>query len=255
MLVLTASLLLWLFTRTPKHHLDVNRDVYPVKGIDISAHNGTVDFRQVAADTVTFVILKATEGTDFCDANFSGNYEAAKEAGLLVGAYHFFRFNSSGSLQALHFLESIDGRPLDLPLAIDVEKWGNPASYDNDSVKARLRDMLAILRAHGYRPMIYTNKHGYDTFIKDSFADIPLWICSLSMPPSIPGWNLWQHSHRGEVRGVPTNVDLNTFNGDYPTMTKFLSNGRTSTSQNQKGTAPADHAKECSDTINRRNQR
>lgn len=221
MLALTASLMLCLFTRTPKLHLDVDRAMYPVKGIDLSAHNGTVDFHRVAADTVTFVMLKATEGTDFCDANFSASYAAAKEAGLLVGAYHFFRFNSPGAVQAMHFLESVEGRPLDFPLAVDVEKWGNPAAYDPDSVRARLHDMIATLRAHGHRPMIYTNKHGYEAFIKDDFADLPLWICSLSVTPSMPRWHLWQHSHRGTVKGVDTKVDINTFNGDLPSLMHF----------------------------------
>lgn len=230
MLAVTASLMLCMFMRTPKRHLDVDRTVYPVKGIDLSAHNGAVDFRQVAADTVSFVMLKATEGTDFCDANFSANYAAAKAAGLLVGAYHFFRFNSPGSTQALHFLESVDGRPLDLPLAVDVEKWGNPATYDTDSVKSRLRDMLATLRSHGYRPMIYTNKHGYDTFIKDEFTDLPLWICSLSVAPTMARWHLWQHSHRGTVKGIPTKVDLNTFNGDLSHLMLFLSEERSTES-------------------------
>lgn len=230
MLALTASMMLWMLTRSPRLHLDVDRTTYPLKGIDISAHNGTIDFRQVAADTVTFVMLKATEGTDFCDANFSVNYAAAKEAGLLVGAYHFFRFNSPGAVQAMHFLKSVDGRPLDLPLAIDVEKWGNPVTYDTDSVKARLRDMLTTLRFHGYKPMIYTNKHGYDTFIKGDFADLPLWICSLSVPPTMTHWHLWQHSHRGTVKGISTIVDINTFNGDLSELMMFLSKWRSSES-------------------------
>lgn len=214
MLLVTASLILYTCRRQPKMHIDVDRTVYPVKGIDVSAHNGAVDFARVAADTVTFVMLKATEGTDFCDANFSTNFEAAKEAGLLVGAYHFFRFNSPGRMQARHFIESVKGRPLDLPLVVDVEKWGNSSTYHVDSVKAKLADMLHELDQCGYRVMLYTNRHGYETFIKDDFADFPLWICSLSRPPAIPGWKLWQHSHKGRVKGVGTSVDLNTFNGD-----------------------------------------
>lgn len=214
MLALSASLILYMFSRSPKMHTDVDRTVYPVKGVDISAHNGKVDFHQVAADSVVFVMLKATEGTDFCDANFSSNYAAAMEAGLLVGAYHFFRFNSPGRVQARHFIESVRGRPLDFPLAIDVEKWGNPAAYDVDSVRVQLAAMLDELRDSGYQVMLYTNRHGYETFIRDHFPDVPLWLCSLSRPPTPHEWQLWQHSHQGKVRGVPTPVDLNTFNGD-----------------------------------------
>lgn len=218
MLALTASLILYMFSRSPKIHIDVDRTVYPVKGIDLSAHNGKIDFQKVAADSVVFVMLKATEGTDFCDANFSTNYAAAMEAGLLVGAYHFFRFNSPGREQARHFIESVKGRPLDFPLAVDVEKWGNPAAYYVDSVKQQLSAMLDELADSGYRVMLYTNRHGYETFIKDSFQGIDLWLCSLSRPPAPPHWKLWQHSHSGRVKGIPTAVDLNTFNGDSATF-------------------------------------
>lgn len=211
MLLVTASLILYTCRHQPKMHIDVDRAIYPVKGIDVSAHNGTIDFSAVAADTVTFVILKATEGTDFCDANFSANYAAARAAGLSVGAYHFFRFNSPGRVQARHFMESVKDRPLDFPLAIDVEKWGNASSYHPDSVRHQLAEMISELTDSGYHVMLYTNRHGYETFIKDGFAHLPLWICSLSRPPSIEGWTLWQHSHRGRVKGVRGDVDLNTF--------------------------------------------
>lgn len=222
MLALTASLMLCMFSRSPKMHVDVDRHIYPLKGIDVSAHNGTVDFRQAAADSVVFVMIKATEGTDFCDANFSANYAAAREAGLRVGAYHFFRFNSPGREQARHFIESVEGRHLDFPLAVDVEKWGNASSFSVDSVKFELGAMIDELRRSGYRVMLYTNRHGYDIFVRDDFADIPLWICSLSRPPAIEGWQLWQHSHQGRVRGLRTPVDLNTFNGDTAALMRFL---------------------------------
>ncbi|MDE6541089.1 MAG: hypothetical protein K2L74_03660, partial [Muribaculaceae bacterium] len=66
-------------------HADPDRTRYPMRGIDISAHNGLVDFRRVAADSVAFVFLKASEGDSFRDATFDDNYFRARQAGLAVG--------------------------------------------------------------------------------------------------------------------------------------------------------------------------
>lgn len=198
----------------PKSHYDVNRAIFPLKGIDISAHNGNVDFPQLASDTVSFVMIKATEGGDFCDGNFNVNYRNAKDAGLKVGAYHFFRFDSPGAVQAQHFLGTLEGRELDFPLAIDVEKWGNPDNFDENEVRENLRYMVDAITDAGYPVILYTNKQGYNTYLYKGFSDVPLWICSLSNVPPIKSWKLWQHSHDARIKGAKGAVDLNTFNGD-----------------------------------------
>lgn len=116
-------------------HIDVPRDVYPVKGIDISAHNGNIDFAAVAADTVEFVYIKASEGENFRDSLFNRNYTGACRQGLRVGAYHYFRFDREGWRQGRNFLETVRNLRFDLPLAIDVEEWGNASSFDTQEVE------------------------------------------------------------------------------------------------------------------------
>ena len=69
-----------------------DRNVYPLRGIDVSNHQGQIDWPRVAKDDVAFAIIKATEGGDFVDKSFARNIEAARAAGLTVGAYHFFTF-------------------------------------------------------------------------------------------------------------------------------------------------------------------
>ncbi len=221
LLIAMVVIILWVFVRPAQNHYAVDRTVYPVKGIDISGHNGTIDFHAVKSDTVCFVYMKATEGTDFCDSNFKCNYDAARKAGLLTGAYHFFRFDTPGEIQALHFLESVDGHTFDLPLAIDVEKWGNVHDYDIDSVKTELRKMLDVIKTSGYPVVIYTNKRGLRTFIGDDFPGEKLWICSLSSPPQCK-WSLWQHSHYNKVKGVAKPVDTNTFRGTKGEFAQWL---------------------------------
>lgn len=186
---------------------------YPVTGIDISAHNGPVNFERVAADSVDFVLIKATEGATFKDRAFADNYRRARKAGLKVGAYHFFRYDTPGHMQAMNLLHSIKGRRLDLPLAIDVEDWSNPEDQTVESIQTRLREMADYLTARGYTLMIYTNKQGYDRYFEGRGEELPLWICTFSEPHPGMKWHLWQHTHRGSVDGVEGHVDLNTFNG------------------------------------------
>ena len=75
------------------HSVDVDRFRFPVAGIDVSKHNGNIDFEQVRDDDYQFVFIKASEGKTYRDEAFERNYQGAREAGLKVGAYHFFRKN------------------------------------------------------------------------------------------------------------------------------------------------------------------
>lgn len=204
------------------NHYDVDRNEYPLKGIDVSAHNGIIDFESVAADTVAFVMIKATEGDDFCDAMFASNYDKAKAAGLLTGAYHFFRFGAPGHIQAYHFLNTIKGREMDLPLAIDVEEWKNDDDVPFAEVQEQLKSMVEVLRSNGNKVIIYTNRNGYNNFVKGELDDVPLWMCSLSGEPSTD-WRMWQHSHSGTVAGISTAVDLDTFRGNLSEFEQWLS--------------------------------
>lgn len=190
----------------------VDRSRFPVKGIDISAHNGAVDFERVRDDSVSFVLIKATEGVDFCDAMFDRNVADAHAAGLKVGAYHFFRFETPGHLQAYGFLTAVGNSSIDLPLAIDVENWKNADDVPEQEIINQLAQMINVLREAGYRVMIYTNKEGYDQYVKGNFDDVDLWLSSLGAEPDAD-WRLWQHSHRGRVDGIDGHVDINTYNG------------------------------------------
>lgn len=215
--LLVAGLAMWRALRAREPHVDVDRGRYPIVGVDLSAHNGVVDFDSLAAAGIDFVYLKASEGVSFRDQAFVRNYHAARRAGLAVGAYHFFRFDCDGELQSVNFLRAVDGLRPDLPLAVDVEEWRNAPGQTTATVRERLRILVALLRAHGYKVMIYTNKQGHARFVRDGFRsqeDPDVWICSFTTPPlGHEPWRLWQHSHIGRVAGVRGPVDLNTFNG------------------------------------------
>lgn len=204
--------------------LDVSpgRARFPVKGIDISHHNGPVDFRAVAADSVDFVIIKATEGVSHTDSCLMRNYEGARAAGLMTGFYHFFRFNRGGVRQGRHFLNTVKSLRSDLPLVIDFETAANPET-DYYLVVGRLRDMAAYLRRHGRRVMIYCNHKEYDRYIRGTFDDLDLWLASGRLPDGDDRRHLWQHSHNGHVAGITKPVDINTFNGSRDDFYEWLS--------------------------------
>ncbi len=210
-------------SRKPVAAVYPDRERFPVAGIDISAHNGDIDFKEVKDAGYDFVFIKATEGATFKDRRFLDNYSRAAEAGLAVGAYHFFRFETSGYMQGLNFVNSLRGRELRLPAVIDVEEWTNSAAQPTTHVLDRLNEMIEHLERHGYRVMLYTNKNGYERFVRGNFPGYPVWICSLSEEPADSSrWTFWQSTHSGRVNGVEGNVDVNAFNGSRAEWEKWL---------------------------------
>lgn len=203
-----------------------SRSQYPIRGIDISAHNGTVDFARVASDGIEFALIKATEGSSFKDPRFLPNYRAARRAGMTVGAYHFFRFDVDGKIQALNFINSIGRLSLDMPVAIDIEEWANPGDIPTDVILNRLDQLISHLSDSGLRVMLYSNKNGHHRFLKGRSTSLPLWICSIPESPSDIDWHIWQYTHRGRVDGVKGSVDINVYNGSAEEWNDWISGVR-----------------------------
>lgn len=213
-LLLVALLIVlrkWVF---PQHD-PAAASLYKVFGVDVSKHSGDIDWKLLKSKGVSFVYLKATEGIDYIDPQYKENLKGAREAGLLLGAYHFFRFNKDGKQQALHFARNCKLRRGDLLPVLDVERWGNMLSTSSDEVVIReIGEFLVIVEKRlGARPMIYTNEEAYNRFIKGHFELYPLWFCDLQDEPDTeaPGWDFWQYSHHGDIEGLPEEVDFNVF--------------------------------------------
>lgn len=212
----------WMLLWSDEPLLSPDVSGFPVRGADISAHNGDVDFGLLAREeNLKFVYLKATEGRRWKDRRFNINYIRARHAGLKVGAYHFVRFDVDAESQALNLIHSLRGKRLDLPVALDVEEWTNP--YLNaDSVSRMVRVMADMLAAEGYEAIVYTNKQGYDRYVGNRLDSLPLWICSLSSKLPEQDWIFWQYSHRGTASGVEGVLDLNVFWGDSTAWRSFI---------------------------------
>src|SRR6516165_7639969 len=80
---------------------------HDVIGVDVSGHQGDIDWLSLAAGGVAFAYIKATEGGDFRDKQFQKNWDGARTAGMLRGAYHFFTQCRSGADQATNFIRTV----------------------------------------------------------------------------------------------------------------------------------------------------
>lgn len=220
MLLVFAAIWAYRQFMTSPPYVDPER--YPVRGIDVSAHNGVIDMNKVAKEGFEFVFIKATEGGDFKDKKFRVNYDKAKKAGLKTGIYHFFRFDKDGVEQALNLMRTVGKRQPELGLVIDVEKAGNPDSIPSATVVRRLSEMVDYLNLLGHRVMFYTNRDGYYEYLAETFPGYPLWICGFSETPINAEWSFWQFNHRGRVNGISGDVDLNTFCGNNDEWERFL---------------------------------
>lgn len=219
LLVVSAIWAFHQFKSTPPY---VDDEKFPVRGIDISRHNGNIDFKKVAENGMEFVFIKASEGITHRDSLFAKNYSEAKKAGLKTGAYHFFRFDADGTQQAINFLQAVGSRPQDLGLVIDVEKTGNPTDIPEDIVRKRLTTMVDYMNLLGYRVMIYTNLEGYYQFMAEDLPGYPLWICRFQENPINAEWTFWQFDHHGKIDGIKGDVDLNAFCGSREDWNRFL---------------------------------
>lgn len=94
---------------------------YPVRGIDVSHHQGLITWGRLPRQGVRFAYIKASEGGDLRDPMFRAAARQAHEAGLAVGAYHYFTLCRPGAVQAANFIDAIAEAPTDLPPAVDLE--------------------------------------------------------------------------------------------------------------------------------------
>ena len=192
---------------------------YSVHGIDVSAYQGVIDWPEVARHQVRFAFIKASEGATLRDPRFAGNWEDARAAGILSGAYHYFQPNRSGAQQAALFMATVPLRPGDLPPVLDVEAT---RFHDVAELRREVREWLELVQAHyGARPILYSNYAFYRRYLAGHFDDYPLWLAHYEVArPSLPAerWIIWQHSDEAYVPGIRGAVDFNVFQGSYAAL-------------------------------------
>lgn len=218
----TVGLVAGLLLAGVVHPNDPPAGRYPIRGVDVSRYQGDIDWPVLAAQGIDFAFVKATEGSTLVDPRFVANLGGATTAGLRVGGYHFFSFTSGGAAQADNVIRTVPARPETLPVAVDVEFYGdfwlNPAPVED--VRRELRVLLDRLVAHyGRRPIVYTTADAYQRYLSGAFPDIDIWIRDVWRTPSLPdgrGWTFWQFSDRHRLDGYAGEerfIDVNVFAG------------------------------------------
>jgi lysozyme len=188
-------------------------------GIDVSHYQGNIDWNLVAQDTnIQFVYIKATEGKSYLDDKYKQNIEQARNVGLSVGSYHFFRMTSSPQEQFENITNNIDKNQQDLIPMIDVETTDGKSV---DEVRNALKKLTNLMEKHyGKKTLIYGTMRSYNTICAPDFNDHLLYIGRFSdtLPPKIKGGGkaaVWQFSEKGRIKGIPRDVDLNRFHPDF----------------------------------------
>jgi lysozyme len=193
------------------------------EGVDVSAHQGRIDWDVVSRANVRFAYIKASEGATFVDARFAANWSGAASAGIRRGAYHRFSLCRSAEAQAANFIRTVPRTRDALPPAVDVEDMSSCGAAGAPNATALIESFLDLLEAHyGARPILYVTQQFHDAHAGE-FSRERFWIRSLYAPPSFRrnDWVLWQHHNFARRPGINGPVDVDAFRGDEAALTRF----------------------------------
>ena len=193
---------------------------YSVHGIDISHHQGKIDWTKLSnamvdRSTLSFIMVKATEGSNYLDDCFEENFRKAKEYGFIRGAYHFWGTVSTAREQAAFFLDNVTLEVGDLPPVLDVE--AKPENMSEEDFQMELLAWLHIVEdRYHVKPIIYTYYKFKEKYLKDErFDAYPFWVAHyyVSDVRYRGKWKFWQHTDVGRLPGIIGYVDLDIYNG------------------------------------------
>lgn len=210
-------------------------------GIDVSSHNGTVNWGKVASAGVKFAWVKATEGQNHVNRNWVKRYNGAVENNIIVGAYHFARpdFNKydtpeeDAQAEFKHFrdtLEQVDGlKPGNLVPAIDLE--AGMKTDDQYNANWYLEWLRLTEKEWGVKGIVYSARWAWNLYVRNAkkedrekFTEYPVWWANYIRKEPLVGpeeqlrnwkeWDVWQYTGWGACPGIKGNVDLNWMAGN-----------------------------------------
>lgn len=187
------------------------------KGIDVSRYQKKIDWQRVKEAKVEFVYVKATEGATYTDPYFKQNIAGARNVGIPVGVYHFFRMTSNAQAQFNHFKKVVGNRKMDLIPMIDIEVNDG---CSKSQIQKRLDALIALFKKeYGCSPMIYSSQEFYNKYLAPRYNRYHLYLGRYGgSRPVIDGtgsYTIWQYTRRGKIDGITTDVDVCRFNPKY----------------------------------------
>lgn len=211
-------------------HNDMFEDTDLVYGIDVSSHQGTIDWDDVADDGIEYAIIRVgyrgyESGTLVADSYYKKNIEGALDAGLKVGVYIFTQaITKAEAVEEAEFvLDLINGYDIELPIAFDFEyASGNTGRLYEAGLSVSAATKICAAFADtcidaGYNAMIYANPSLFSSAL-DSEAleeDYYIWLANYTTQTSYSGlYTFWQYSSSGSVDGIDGNVDCDFWYDD-----------------------------------------
>lgn len=195
-----------------------------IKGIDISAWNGNIDWQTVADYGMGFVILRITEKGNKTDSTFEQNYKGCTQHGIPVGVYKYSYAKSPAQAEqeAESVLKVLNKRKLNFPVFYDLE-WSEQRKLGNTAVEKIALAFLKKIQAAGYKVGIYCNVDWYQNVLTAALKKYDCWIAGYPANDNgtlqerlRPDFGIgWQYSSKATIPGIGTKVDRNVFYKNY----------------------------------------
>ena len=200
------------------------------RGIDVSRWQGEINWSQVAADDVSFVML-GTRSKGAVDPYFHRNIQQASAAGVKVGVYIYSLATTveMAEAEADFVLDLIHDYPVSYPVAFDMED-STQGNLSKEELAAIANAFCKKISDSGYYPIIYANENWLKNKLDMSLMDYPVWVARYSARPSYQNPVMWQATSTGSVKGINGNVDIDfqfkEFSGQIPANTWRTINGK-----------------------------
>lgn len=206
------------------------------RGIDVSRWQGDINWSQVAADDVSFVML-GTRSKGAVDPYFHRNIQQASAAGVKVGVYIYsLAMTPEMAVEEANFvLNLIHDYPVSYPVAFDMED-STQGTLSKDELAAIANAFCGRISEAGYYPVIYANDNWLANKLDMSKMNYPVWVARYSAKPAYQNPVMWQATSTGAVNGISGNVDIDfqfkDFTSVIPANTWRTINGQTYYYQN-----------------------
>lgn len=198
-----------------------------IKGIDVSANQGNINWKTVANYGMGFAILRITEKGNVIDPTFERNYKGCIDNKIPVGVYKYSYATSIGQIktEANIVIKTLNKRKLDYPVFLDIEDKCQ-RNISKNIMMQMINAFRAIIVKVGYKFGIYCGESWYNTYLPDGAKKYDCWIAHYPDPDDgtmqtrvKPGTGIgWQYSSKATIPGIPTKVDRSVFYKDYSSI-------------------------------------
>ena len=199
--------------------MDILPDGATAQGIDVSEHQGRIDWNAVKASGIDFAILRVGFGAPSwggrVDYQFNRNISECERLGIPYGVYIYsYAFdNQQAADEASMVINCLSGHNPRLPVYYDLEDNSIIANGRQTGIASRAQVFCNRISAAGYEPGIYANLNWFNNILTDSVfksSSWDHWIAQYNSQCDYTGnYSFWQYKSNGKVPGINGNVDMN----------------------------------------------